>query len=60
MILKMKSNKNIHDIKEPNNNVKTKLGLEQIKVEYFLCTTITKTYVIEITKHLEIMEINKK
>jgi hypothetical protein len=57
MILKINSNKNIHNIKEQNNNIQTKLNHEKIKIEYILCNTIIKTYVIEITKRLETMEI---
>jgi len=48
---------NIHDVKEPNKNIK-RLDLEQIKVEYFLCNTSTKTCVIEIYI-FKIMEIKK-
>ncbi len=41
---------NIHDIKEQNNNIQTKFSREQIKIEYLLCNTSTKTYLIQITK----------
>jgi hypothetical protein len=48
---------NVHDIKEQNNNIQTELSLEQIKIEYLLCNTSIKTYVIEIKKHLETIQI---
>ncbi len=44
---------NAHDIKEQNNNIQTKFSHEQIEIEYLLCNTSIKTYVTEITKHLE-------
>jgi hypothetical protein len=37
MILKINSNKNIHNIKEENNNIQTKLNHEQLEIEYVLC-----------------------
>jgi len=43
--------KNIHDIKEQNNNIQTKLNHEQIEIEYQSCNKCTRTYVTEITKH---------
>ncbi len=51
---------NIHDIKEQNNNIQTKFSIEQIKIEYLLCNTSIKTYVNEITKHLETIKIKTK
>ncbi len=42
--------KNIHDIKEQNNNIQKKLNHEQIEIEYQSCNRCTKTYVTEITK----------
>jgi hypothetical protein len=44
---------NVRDIKEQNNNIQTKFSHEQIEIEYLLCNTTIKTYVIEITKHLK-------
>ncbi len=43
--------KNIHDIKEQNNNVQTKLNHEQIEIEHQSCNKCIKIYVNEITKH---------
>jgi hypothetical protein len=44
---------NVHDIKEQNNNIQIKLSHEQIEIEYLLCNTSIKFYVIEIKKHLK-------
>jgi hypothetical protein len=41
---------------QQNNNIQTKFIYEQIEIEYLLCITSTKMYVIEITKHLETIE----
>ncbi len=57
MILKINSNKNIHNIKEENNNIQTKLNHEQLEIEYVLCNKSIKTNVTEITKCLETMKI---
>jgi hypothetical protein len=43
-----KLQQNIHDIKEQNNNIQTKFSHEQIEIEYLLCNTSIKTYVIQI------------
>jgi len=48
--------KNIHDIKEQNNNVQTKLNHEQIEIEHQSCNKCIKIYVNEITKHKKKME----
>jgi len=56
MTLKINSNKNIHNIKEQNNNIQRKFNHEQLEIEYVLCNTSIKTNVIEITKCLETMK----
>lgn len=49
-------NRNIHDIKKQNNDIQIDINFEQIKIEYLLCNTSTKTYVTEIRTNLKIME----
>jgi hypothetical protein len=39
MIFKIISNKNIHNIKEQNNNIQTKVNHEQLEIGYVLCNT---------------------
>jgi hypothetical protein len=58
--IKNEPNQNIHDIKKQNNDMQTNISPKQIKIEYLLCNTNTKTYVTKITTNLEIMEKDKK